>query len=436
MNASNGVAALRVVPAASGWIAIAVHAAAWTAGLVVIAQSLHAPPAQSAVDLAAGALALRAVDSGTRRWRVTAAAVVLSVFAIATVAVPLEYEFVGQGFMGDGLDFVQNRRKFEENIPFAGGDPAIHFKAHLGDMVLATADMAFGRNETSPERAYQVLSRLGGLLFLGELALVLVLLKGSRRACRFVALALTLPVVVGFFGYYEVGYLAVSIAAFPLLLHALRQRRQGATVETSAALQGVHAALHGFGLLGIAGGALAALGSSRDRLRTLLTYGAFATACYVGWVVIYEVLLKLSVESDPAAANVAIRQLTSSFYFDKRLVHPLTTFPAVAEIGMASLAVGVPLLAFGLWVAGRFERRIAALYALPGLAFLVLWWPSLGVSHDMDLQLGAFAGIGAGAWLAARTPRTAFTAWGLLVLVHVMFWAVIADRTMARIWIS
>ena len=54
----------------------------------------------------------------------------------------------------------------------------------------------------------------------------------------------------------------------------------------------------------------------------------------------------------------------------------------------------------------------------------------------MDLLLGAFAGISAAIWLASRTPRTAFQAWIVLALVHVMFWAVVADRTMERIWIA
>lgn len=54
----------------------------------------------------------------------------------------------------------------------------------------------------------------------------------------------------------------------------------------------------------------------------------------------------------------------------------------------------------------------------------------------MDLLLGSFAGIGAAIWLASRTPRTALQAWIVLALVQLMFWAVVADRTMERIWIA
>jgi hypothetical protein len=124
-------------------------------------------------------------------------------------------------------------------------------------------------------------------------------------------------------------------------------------------------------------------------------------------------------------------------YFDRRLVDQMLSWHAVTEVGLASLAVGVPLLAFAL-VRGksRFERHAALLYALPGLLFLVVWWPSAGVGHDMDLLLGAFAGMSAAIWLASRTPRIAFQAWIVLAVVHVMFWAVVADRTMERIWIA
>jgi hypothetical protein len=81
------------------------------------------------------------------------------------------------------------------------------------------------------------------------------------------------------------------------------------------------------------------------------------------------------------------------------------------------------------------ERQAALLYALPALVFLIAWWPSAGVQHDMDLLLGAFCAISAAAWLASRTPRSAYQAWIVLAIVRVMFWAVVADRSMDRIWL-
>jgi len=40
--------------------------------------------------------------------------------------------------------------------------------------------------------------------------------------------------------------------------------------------------------------------------------------------------------------------LTEMYYFDRRLVHPLLSWNGIAEVGMASLAVGVPLFALGI----------------------------------------------------------------------------------------
>jgi hypothetical protein len=289
-----------------------------------------------------------------------------------------------------------------------------------------------------------VLSRVGGVLFLGELALLLVMFRGSRRACRFIALAFAAPLALTFFGYYEVGYLAVGIAVFPLLRHAIATRRESHALDIAGSLQGLHTAFHGFGLIGIAGGVLAALTARVRGLSLAFRFAAFALAFYLGWIVIYIVGLGMSIVSDPYASHIAYRKLFALYYFDRRLVHPLLSWNGIGEVGMASLAIGVPLLllatrpAFALRAsAGKqgLERQAALLYALPSLAFLITWWPSAGVEHDMDLLLGAFGAVGAAVWVASRTPRAAFQAWIVLAVVHLMFWAVVANRSMDRIWL-
>jgi hypothetical protein len=421
----------------AGAAALVLHAATWAAAAGVVAKSVYPPPLQSALALGGSALLLRAVNVSSHRRRMVWMGAILAVFGIAMVAVPLDLQFAGNGFMGDGVDYAQSRDKFERNIPVAGGHPEIQFKSHLGDLFLAGIDRMFGRTEESPAIAYRTLSRVGGLLFIGELLLVVIVLRGSRRACRYVGLALAIPLVIGFFGYYEVGYMSASAAAFPLLLQSMRRRTQGHALEIGGGLQGLHAAFHGFGLLGIAGGVLAGLRDRERQIWTACRFGAFALAAYLVWLLVYVVGFGLSVMSDPYSGHIAFRHLTTSAYFDRRLVHQLLSWRAVTEIGMVSLAVGVPLLVFALMRAtSRFERHAALLYALPGLLFLVVWWPSAGVGHDMDLLLGAFAGVSAAIWLASRTPRTAFQAWIVLAVVHVMFWAVVADRTMERIWIA
>jgi hypothetical protein len=429
----------RLVLAASlvGAAALALHIGAWIAAAIVIAKDLHPPPLQSAVVLALSALLLRIGEKlSSRRGRICAVMGALAVFAVAMVVMPLDHQFAGNGFMGDGYDYSQDRDKFERNIPAAGAHQELHFKSHLGDLALALIDRLNGRTDTSPATAYALLSRIGGALFIGELALMLVMLRGSRRACRYVALALGAPIALTFFGYYEVGYLALSVASFPLLLQAIATRRDTHALDVAGSLQGLHTALHGFGLVGITGGVFAALSARRHGLSSAFRFGAFALALYLGWIVIYIVGLGMSIMSDPYSSHIAFRSFTEMYYFDRRLVHPLLSWNGIAEVGMASLAVGVPLFALGI-VRRRqlLERQAALLYALPALMFLIAWWPSAGVQHDMDLLVGAFCAISAAAWLASRTPRSAFQAWIVLAMVHVMFWAVVADRSMDRIWL-
>ena len=424
--------------------ALLFHAAAWLEALVIIVRDLKPPPLQSAVVLALSAVLLRVSDVASRTWRIRSAVGALFVFAVMMVAMPLDHQFGGNGFMGDGYDYSQDRDKFERNIPAAGAHQELHFKSHLGDFTMARIDRAAGRTETSPATAYALLSRIGGVIFLGELALLLVIFRGSRRVCRFVGLAFAAPLALTFFGYYEVGYLAVGIAVFPLIVHAIARRGESSALDVAGSLQGLHAAFHGFGLLGIGGGALAAIAARHRRFAFAFRFAAFGLAFYLGWILIYIVGLGMSIVSDPYASHIAYRKLFQLYYFDRRLVHPLFSWHGIGEVGMASLGIGVPLLALGLVPAfardapagtRTLERQAALLFTLPALVFLILWWPSAGVEHDMDLLLGAFGAISAGAWLAARTPRAAFQGWIVLAATHVLFWAVVANRSMDRIWL-
>jgi hypothetical protein len=212
-------------------------------------------------------------------------------------------------------------------------------------------------------------------------------------------------------------------------------------MQASGVLQGLHAALHGFGVVGMVGGMLATVSVRRpgwSRWAPLLQYGAFAVAMYLGWMALYTVVWKISVLADPAVSAVAIRGWSEGYYFDRRLVHPLSSLRGIAEVGASSLATGVPVLFAGV-LAGPLRAsgtRIALAYALPALAFLVLWWPSLGVNRDLDLLLGACTAAGAGAWLASRRMRTTMLSVAVLVLVHIYFWSLIGDRSLDRIWIG
>src|SRR5258705_7875602 len=152
---------------------------------------------------------------------------------------------------------------------------------------------------------------------------MLVLFRGSRRVCRYIALALAAPIALTYFGYYEVGYLASGMAIFPLVLSSMTTRRQTPALDIAGGLQGLHTALHGFGLVGIAGGALAALGARRQGVSSAFRFAASALAFYLGWIVIYIVGLGMSIVSDPYSSHIAYRKLAGLYYFDRRLVHHL-----------------------------------------------------------------------------------------------------------------
>ena len=113
-------------------------------------------------------------------------------------------------------------------------------------------DGAFGRSEMSPARAYDALSSLAGLLFLLELGIAAAWHKWSRQSCRYVGLAMATPLCLLFFGYWDLGYLCMAVGVVPLL--ALARGRMPVRAEAgtlvAGCLQGLHTALHGFGLLG------------------------------------------------------------------------------------------------------------------------------------------------------------------------------------------
>ena len=119
-------------------VTLALHVAAWSAGITVAIKSLHLPPPQTVFALACSGLLLLAARMWPRRWRAAATVGVLVLFDALTVWWPLDQQFVTTGFMGDGPDYAEHRDKFEENIPLSAEKPEVQFKSHLADVVLAT----------------------------------------------------------------------------------------------------------------------------------------------------------------------------------------------------------------------------------------------------------------------------------------------------------
>jgi hypothetical protein len=305
---------------------------------------------------------------------------------------------------------------------------------------MGTLDRAFGGSGNSAARAYASLSRLAGLLFLAELLAVTAWTGFSRKSCRYAGLCLALPSSLLYFGYYELGYLALGVGVVPLLATARRRSFVAAGGPTLAAglLQGLHAALHGFGLIGLAGGALRTLvgpGGVTSRLLQALTFVSAGVAMYAGWAFVYIVMMKMSIVIDNAVGGFGLRHMFDVAVYDRRIAYPVLSFAGLGEIGLISALAGVPLLALGMLRSSRAVVVAGVGYALPGLLFLIAWWPP-GAPYNLDLIMAAFPGVFAGCWLSAASRRRTIAALALILIVHVLFWTNVGSTVFDRIWVD
>jgi hypothetical protein len=410
------------------------HGVGWVTAASVLWQeqvTLHAPRIQSAIVIALALLVLRSA-SAPRRHRRLVVLGVLAVTAVAFVAAPLPKQFAGEGLMPGGNDTGSSRAQFENRFRVDQGDVLFH--SHLADVAMTALDGAFGRSETSPARAYDTLSRLAGLVFLLELAIAAAWHRWSRQVCRYVGLAIATPLCLLYFGYWDLGYLSIAVGVVPLL--ALARGRMPVPAQSAALvagfLQGLHAALHGFGLMGLAGGALSALSRPGDALRRALravTFTSAGVALYLGWMFFYVTLGRLSVEWE---RELGYRPFFESIVFDNKIANPLLSQVGFGEFGLLSALSGVPVLALALLSARRAALVPAALYALPGLFFLVQWWPP-SAPFNLDLMLSVFPGLFAACWVVASSRRSSLGALLVLMGLHVLLWTTVGNAVFARV---
>ena len=412
------------------------HGAGWVAAVIVLWQNaaFHVPRAPSSIAIGLSMLVLRAAAARRRSRRLVVIGA-LVVAAIAFVAVPLPREFEGNGLMPGGVGIASSRDRFETRFRVSEG--FVNFHSHLSDVVITALDDAFGRNDTSPSRAYDALSRLAGLLFLIELGIVAAWHRWSRQSCRFVGLAMAAPPFLLYFGYWDLGYLSLAVAVVPLLALAGSRNSAQAQASTLVAgfLQGLHTALHGFGMLGVAGGALAALSGRGDALRRLLrtaTFTSAAVALYLGWVFLYVSVGNLSIVWD---RTLGYRPMFEPIVFDRRIANPLWSQVGLGEFGLFSALSGVPILALAL-VSSRLTAVVPAiLYGLPGLIFLVRWWP-VSAPYNLDLLLAVFPGVFAACWVVASSRRRSLTALALFIGLHVLLWTTLGSGVFSRVWVD
>ena len=366
--------------------------------------------------LAAGLLiASRAASARVRAW--SAAAIVATLFG-TTIAVPLHQRIR----MGDYATYTASRRSFDTYT----GAQSVRFEAYLSTTLLRLIDRSLGATERTPVEAFVVLGKLAAAWCAAMLLLAMWVAGCSAAALRYAALCVAAPLTLMYFGYRELGYLSLNAAVYPLIAEGLRGAR--GRFEAGCALSGLGAALHGFGLLALAGAAASAVVSplrASERFDLALKAFSIGTSVYLIWIFVYIVGMGLDIVPGHAG-SIPWRPLLVSTLAEHRVNHAIASARGAAEILTTAWIAGVPLLALVLTgVRGSsMNVRAALAYVLPSAVFLCAFWPVQGIAVDGDLIFGAFPGIYALIWLAAQRVSTSWMSLVLLATGHVVFWRV------------
>lgn len=364
--------------------------------------------------------AVLAAASAAPRRRVRAAAVLVCLAALAGVAIALPLD--DRLHMGDAETYTASRGQFDAYF----SPTTVRFEAHLSAVLLRWLDRYHGRTELSPAAALASLSRGATAWFVAMLLVAAAAGSWSALALRYLALALAAPAALMYFGYRELGYLSLTPASVPLVMAGL-QRLQG-RLESGAVLSGLGAALHGFGVLSMAGMVTAVM-AAREPLRVRLVQGtraiALAGSAYLGWVFVYIVVFGLTV-APGHASQVPWRPLLVSTVSGTRMNWAVLSLPGMADVLAAAWMAGLPLLPAACMALRAAALRGPALaYALPSVLFLCAFWPVQGLGAEADLVVAAFPGVYALAWLAAHSPRSTVVGLILLASSHIVFWRVL-----------
>jgi hypothetical protein len=240
---------------------------------------------------------------------------------------------------------------------------------------------------------------------------------------RYIALAVAVPATALLYGYHEFGHLPIALeaTAVPLGLIALERRRWW-LLALSAAMLGFGAALHGFGLIGLAFMLLVSIVYViRDREVPLVTglsrVGNAAVYGLVGWLVwvpAYPILLHSDVVSGHADEFPLRPLFHPQAYPDyHRIAQPVFSSMGLRDIGYEFWIVGVVTLALLAFVAPGLRTAVAAA-AIPVVLFVAIFWPVQGLGEDTDFLAAAFPVVFAVAWLVAPSVRLTVLAVALL----------------------
>jgi hypothetical protein len=375
---------------------------------------------QSVWLLLAGGILLWAAGAGGESLRRNAAVATLVAVAVIEIALPIDRTLVTMGGVGDK---TASRATFENY--FAG---RVRFEKHLSQTILLKVYERLEPNAEAPERALVMLSRGAAVWFVLCALTIGLVERWSATVLRYLALAVLAPATLLYFGWQELGYLSLNVASFPLLARGLRSG--DARLEAGSALTGLGAAMHGSGLVALAGAGLAACGVSaplRDRAARLVRLVAWGTAAYLGWIAIYIIVLKLQVM--PSDQTTSWRPLFVDQIHEGRLNSALFGRTGMRDLLMEMWVAGVPLVVVALSMRRRLpqEVRMALLYMPAAILFLVFRWPFEGIGVDVDLVVAGFPAIYALAWVCAHDPKRTMVAAIILLSAHLAFWRIVLD---------
>jgi hypothetical protein len=365
-----------------------------------------------------------------RRRNLTVATLLL--VGMAAVALPLDPLTVT---MGGSSDHTRSRDAFED---WFGG--RVRFEKHLSQVILLEWYLRSDPTAAAPEQAVIAMSRAGTAWFVLSALAIGFFERWSPLVLRYLGLALLAPATLVYFGWREFGYLSLTVAAFPLLARGLRDG--GARLEAGSTFAGLGAALHGSGLVSLAGMWLVALGAPvpaltglaarlKERMGRLLRVIAWATAAYLGWMAIYVIVLKLPIIPDAQSGTLSPwRPWLVEEVRLGRIAAPILSRTGARDLLMSAWIVGAPLLivAVSLWRRYADEVRMALWYLPPSVLFLIFRWPFDGIGGGMDLVVAGFPALYALAWVCAHDHKRANIAAMLLASAHFAFWRVVFDE--------
>jgi hypothetical protein len=319
---------------------------------------------------------------------------------------------------GDYRNFVEDREHFNNYMV-----DGVNFQYHLSSQLVRGFDAALGSTDSSMASAFHWLIRLTALLFVAGLVGLGLLEGWSERVVRYIALAVAVPTTALLYGYHEFGHLPIGLeaTAIPLALIALERHRWW-LLALSGAMLGIGAALHGFGLVGLAFMLLVSIIyvvrdrriSTVDGLLRTGNAAVYGLAGWLVWVPIYPILL----HSDLVAGHADEFPLRPLFHPEPypdyhRIAQPVFSSAGLTDIGYEFWIVGVVVLVLLFFVSSGL-RTAVGLAAIPVVLFVAIFWPVQGLGEDTDFLASAFPPLFAVAWLVAPSRRLTVVTLGLL----------------------